>query len=390
MSIYWKELVNDYEKLLETGKGYEVIIYAGENENIEEIYAHSTILCARSQYFCTAFSNVWAYKKDGKFIFEKPNISSHLFKMILRYIYTGKIDLTQLKSYEILQFLMAIDELIIESLVQCIQEYVIEHKCEFLHKYSIEILELTYQNGLFINLWDLCLNEICEEPEKLLINSDKFINLKAPVLEIILRHDDFALDEIIIWNNMSRTTSKYFKRQNFFRKVYPYKKLLPKRLVYDILEFHMIPGKGPNFYDIRPSRVPTCDSIIIYSRHLAIFACWIDRKKKTYYNVRNLPYKFRLLYRATRDGFSSEAFHEKCDDKGMTISVAKIKDSDQIIGGYNPLEWESKDNYKSTTSSFIFSFKDGKKTAKVSYPNNKQYAIHNSSEDYEVFQVIKV
>jgi hypothetical protein len=79
---YSQELINDYEKLLEIDKGYDVIIYAGEDE--VEIRAHSLILCIRSQYFRTAFSNKWANKKDGKFIFNKPNITSQILKIILR------------------------------------------------------------------------------------------------------------------------------------------------------------------------------------------------------------------------------------------------------------------------------------------------------------------
>jgi hypothetical protein len=62
------ELSNDYSKLFEEEIGYDVIIYAGEEQNIKEIHAHSNILCIRSQYFRTVFSNEWAEKKDGKFI----------------------------------------------------------------------------------------------------------------------------------------------------------------------------------------------------------------------------------------------------------------------------------------------------------------------------------
>jgi hypothetical protein len=79
-----QEVANDLEKLLEDDKEYNVIIYAGENENIKEIRANSSILCSRSQYFRTAFSNEWAEKKDGKYIFKKPNISPQLFEIILR------------------------------------------------------------------------------------------------------------------------------------------------------------------------------------------------------------------------------------------------------------------------------------------------------------------
>ena len=83
-SEFLTELSNDYEKLFEKEIGYDVIIYAGEEPNVKEIHAHSGILCIRSQYFHAALSNEWAEKKDGKFIFKKPNISPQLFNIILR------------------------------------------------------------------------------------------------------------------------------------------------------------------------------------------------------------------------------------------------------------------------------------------------------------------
>ena len=83
-SKFLAELSNDYEKLFEKEIGYDVVILAGEEPNVKEIHAHSNILCIRSQYFHTAFSNEWAEKKDGKFIFRKPNISPNLFNIILR------------------------------------------------------------------------------------------------------------------------------------------------------------------------------------------------------------------------------------------------------------------------------------------------------------------
>jgi hypothetical protein len=81
---YSQEISDDYEKLFESEKDYDVIIYVGENENVKEIHAHSLILCVRSQYFCGALSNEWVEKRDGKFIFKKPNISPQLFRVILR------------------------------------------------------------------------------------------------------------------------------------------------------------------------------------------------------------------------------------------------------------------------------------------------------------------
>ena len=83
-SKFLTELSSDYEKLFETEIGYDVIIYAGEEPNVKEIHAHSNILCIRTQYFHSAFGKGWAEKKDGKFIFRKPNISPQLFNIILR------------------------------------------------------------------------------------------------------------------------------------------------------------------------------------------------------------------------------------------------------------------------------------------------------------------
>src|SRR5688572_24454918 len=97
---------------------------------------------------------------------------------------------------------MAADELNIQTLIPCIQEYLINHRHEFLRQQnSIEILETIYQHESFKDLWNFYLEKICEEPE-ILFKSEKFINLKAPLLELLLKRDDLNLDEIIIWDNL--------------------------------------------------------------------------------------------------------------------------------------------------------------------------------------------
>ncbi|CAI2178830.1 11740_t:CDS:2 [Funneliformis geosporum] len=49
--------------------------------------------------------------------------------------------------------------------------------------------------------------------------------------------------------------------------------------------------------------------------------------------------KFVLLYRSGQNAFNSKDFHRNCDGKGATIWIAKIQGSAQLIGGYNPLDW---------------------------------------------------
>ncbi len=83
-SKFLEELSNDYENLYKTKIGYDVIIHVGEGLNSKEIHAHSNILCIRSEYFRSAFSNEWAEKSNGKFILKKSNIPINLFDIILR------------------------------------------------------------------------------------------------------------------------------------------------------------------------------------------------------------------------------------------------------------------------------------------------------------------
>src|SRR5277367_816856 len=91
-----------------------------------------------------------------------------------------------------------------------------------------------------------------------------------------------------------------------------------------------------NSKSLLPSR---SDSVIITTLYFTIFASWIEKKNGSYYNIRNIPYRFKLLYRASRDDNTAAAFHEKCDNKGPTIFIAKITNSEQIVSGYNPFDW---------------------------------------------------
>src|SRR5207247_4835054 len=106
-----------------------------------------------------------------------------------------------------------------------------------------------------------------------------------------------------------------------------------------------------------------------------------------HYNKKNIPYKFNLLYRASRDGNTAASFHEKCDNKGATVVVAKIQNSEKIVGGYNPLFWDSSGDYKYTNGSFIFSFTDRNnlQSAQVGYCINNQYAVQCLSNYGPIF-----
>jgi hypothetical protein len=170
----------------------------------------------------------------------------------------------------------------------------------------------------------------------------------------------------------------------FFYKVYCYKDILPHDLIHDLLEFHIVPNKKHKT-NMRSSRKKCkLDSKLVEPDCVSLFASWIDRKESesSYYEKKDIPYNFKLLYRSSRDGIDNKSFHKNCDDKGPTIWIAKIKDSTKLIGGYNPLDWNG-DCWKSTRDSFLFSFADWKNisntTTKLSYIDDEDYAVYCSN-----------
>ena len=63
-----------------------------------------------------------------------------------------------------------------------------------------------------------------------------------------------------------------------------------------------------------------------------------------------------LLFRATRDGFTSKAFHLKCDGKGNTITIIK-NNLNYVFGGYASSAWHSSGSYTNDPNAFLFSFR---------------------------------
>jgi hypothetical protein len=129
-----QEVINDFENLLETGEGHDVIIYAGQYEKVKAIRAHLIILNTRSQYFRTELSKENIEKKDGKYILRNPDISHRFFLLILRYIYCGKIDLSKLQSLDTLTLLNNVEVFNIKSLTTCIRDHLAKNQYEFLQQ----------------------------------------------------------------------------------------------------------------------------------------------------------------------------------------------------------------------------------------------------------------
>ncbi|CAG8470562.1 3701_t:CDS:2 [Funneliformis mosseae] len=82
-----------------------------------------------------------------------------------------------------------------------------------------------------------------------------------------------------------------------------------------------------------------------------------------------------------RGALSGQLFHGVCGDKFPTVSIIKVKGSDKILGGYNPITWVSGIIffYGATKDSFIISFKDKNDINNhiLSRVKNEQRSIYN-------------
>ena len=92
----------------------------------------------------------------------------------------------------------------------------------------------------------------------------------------------------------------------------------------------------------------------------------------------NSPIKYQLLYKASIDGDLMNTFHKKCDNKGPTLIIVKTTKGKRY-GGYNPISWDTTDQWKSHPSTFIFSL-DKKKKYIIEREDRKKYSSIGAKE----------
>ena len=64
--------------------------------------------------------------------------------------------------------------------------------------------------------------------------------------------------------------------------------------------------------------------------------CAIDPKEKAYFKeiMGNRKFRTVIRYKGSRDGWTRAEFHRMSDGKGPTVTLFKIKDNKQCVGGY--------------------------------------------------------
>ncbi|CAG8715189.1 14516_t:CDS:2, partial [Ambispora leptoticha] len=349
-------------------KDFDVIIVVGQDPNIERFSACSKTLRERSIYFHTALSSRWAKKEKDIYLLEKPNLSPEVFRLILEFLVDRKVKLSSYNG-KMVDLLLAVEELMLGDLRSVLQHQTITgtHKTRWISENCPDLLRIVVEFESLKELRHAVIGWICENPSWL-YDSHNFATLeKSVILEAIKNERDY-LDNILIWdillrwniarnNTISLDTSTWsvvvfevlkknlkeflpyirfdlISRNDFHKRILPFRKIISRKITDQALSYYL---EDTAQY---PPKTTLDDSVIINHIHAATISKWImgkniestkPLKNESQFKSRfTKRYEFELLYRAGRDGFSGNAYHKHCDDRGKNLVVAKIANS-QII-----------------------------------------------------------
>ncbi|CAG8651364.1 8755_t:CDS:2, partial [Gigaspora margarita] len=343
----------------------DVKIIVGTEPNIKEFNAHSSILRSCSLYFQRALSERWKDQNHGIYIITQPNIHPDIFMLILNHIYTGK-NILNISAEDFLNILVASDELELLDIIEYAQKHLIKEFTPWLYSNLVKSLNVVCRYNHFHELYDHVLKFTFRNPYSLFDSADLPL-LDEVAMICLLESDELELEEIKIWNclikwgvskflddvsNLSDENVLGWSDEHFMALKETISHCIPLIRYYHIPKNYI--NKQIKRYHLDSnmfikSKTPSrrC-SRLITNENKAIILSWIDKKDKDYYTCMTDPYKLKLLLRGSRDGFEIDTFHRLCDFQGPTIIILKTIQGD-LIGGYNPLNWNN---------SFIFSFTD--------------------------------
>lgn len=88
----------------------------------------------------------------------------------------------------------------------------------------------------------------------------------------------------------------------------------------------------------------------------------------------------QLIYRGSRDGWNYRDFHQRCDNKGPTVTLFKTS-TGKRCGGYAGVSWDTCGKYKTCDKSFLISF-DLQRHFPVKQADNAIYCASASGPNF--------
>ncbi|RHZ84875.1 hypothetical protein Glove_74g115 [Diversispora epigaea] len=415
-------LIRDIRRLYDDSEDYNVVIACGQKHDVDKFKAHSVILRARSSYFreLLPIKNII---KGGIITLSLPNIPPNVFEILLRYIYTGTLDLNEDATKSVfLELLTGSHGLNLQELTEHIQNYIVEQQPEWIRQHLVQLIKITSEHQYLAKIKSYCQMLVNESPSEILKAGD-FYTLEEEYMSILIQRDDLRIPEIEVWDSvlkwgvyrnktlgpdvskwtdedmdtLGKTVQNLIPHIRFFnisgedhrKRIRPYKKILPKGLREEIKDYFFA-KLSPQKFAILPPRNTSenaenvFNSKLLNMSHFCQLASWIDNfMEMDPDKSKNLPYTFHLLLRGSRDGTNDAVkFHEQCDGQGPTIVIIEIANSNKLLGGYNPNDWKSEGGWGETASSFLFSMERNTTDANILSRNkSSKSAIWNAAKN---------
>ena len=294
-------------------------------------------------------------------------------------------------KFELVDLLAAVETFLIDNENEWIQKNIVT-----VHKYAASTVSLD-------KLLAYC-NQIMVSHPDVIFKSNDLASLPKETLITILKSDELTMDEDDIWMSVIQWAAKQVSESElgsdldnwsfndiniiadfiphihirFFNmsldKIALYYELLPRKLGRDLLNFQAGKNYNPNtcMPPPRTGQGHDIDSVIINKKQAVWISSKIVESRRQLQENQKISehYKFTLLYRRSRDGNTVAKFRELCNNKGPTIAVGKVLGTEEILGGYNPFAWDSRNNYADTKESFIFALDKNVDNSIVSFCGN--------------------
>ena len=91
--------------------------------------------------------------------------------------------------------------------------------------------------------------------------------------------------------------------------------------------------------------------------------------------------KFELIFQGSKDGFKSDYFHSKCDDKGRLLILIRSKEYNKVFGAYSSISLTSISGWKEGKEScFLFSLQEDKSIISLKCLDKEYEVYHNAGE----------
>ena len=101
--------------------------------------------------------------------------------------------------------------------------------------------------------------------------------------------------------------------------------------------------------------------------------------------LKNQYIKLKRIYSGTLDGFAFNDFHDKCDNKGPTLTVVS-NEHNAIFGGYTKISWNGKqEKCVSDSTAFLYQLKPNITIFNIKDPTGYRAVYHDDGSSGDQF-----